>query len=138
MNITESEIKKLIDEELQAMIESGEITQEFIGRLARGAGRMARRAQGALQSKVAGAIGADDMAAKGKAKQVVGSLMGPLEDFQANAKKLGLLSGAGKNQDVVDALKTLATVVKAFARQGNLSTQIGGIQQGYRESQENE
>jgi len=141
MKITESEIKNLIDEENQAMVDSGEIDEgvmDGIGRMARGAGRYARKAQGALQSKVAGAIGAKDMAAAGQSKQMYGALMGPLETIQANAKKLGLLSGAKMDQELKAAIETLATIAKRYKTQGNVKGGVGSIQQGYREHQEAE
>ena len=138
MKLTESEIKNLIDEEIQAMIDSGEIDESVLGRMARGAGRYARKAQGALQSKVAGAIGAQDMAAAGQAKQMYAALMGPLETIQANAKKMGLLSGASKDQELYDTIKTLAKIAKRYKGDGNVRGSVGSIQQGYREHQEAE
>ena len=81
MILKESELKSIIDEEIQAMVEAGEIDEGFLDRLkARGAGALskvgstARSAKQSLGSKVTGA--------KAAAVSALGGDSGKLTDKQ--------------------------------------------------------
>jgi len=66
MKITESQLKQIISEEIQLMVESGEIDEGFLDRLkarAAGAGDKLKSGASRLGAKAASALGADQAAA---------------------------------------------------------------------------
>ena len=65
MKITESQLKQIISEEIQLMVESGEIDEGFLDRLkarAAGAGDKLKSGASRLGAKAASALGADQAA----------------------------------------------------------------------------
>ena len=90
MKLTESEIKNLIDEEIQAMIESGEIDEGMLDRLkARGSGALSRARSTA--GSVGKSLGAKVTGAKAAATTALGADAAKLKD-----KQRGLSNGANK------------------------------------------
>ena len=132
MKITESEIKQLIDEEIQAMIESGEIDEGILDRLkARASGvgsKIAGAGRGAIQ-KGLGAIasvgGEEEMAQtmrdraaatkagaadKALAKKTLSILQSHLRSLAKDLKKLGLdTDSAGIKQALSGLQRAVAT-----------------------------
>jgi hypothetical protein len=142
MKITENQLKQIIDEEIQAMIESGEIDEGMLDRLkARGSGaisKMKSGAKGMVQKGAAGAmgvaakLGAGDAATKAadeltqaaadtkaaganqaKAKRAASILNSHLKALVTDLTKLGV------NPDQPDVKKAVAALQQAV----NVSTQ---------------
>ena len=91
MKITESHLKQIIDEEIQAMIESGEIDEGMLDRLkARGSGAISKMKSGAKGMVQKGAAGAIGVAAKLGAGDAATNAADELTQAAADTKAAGV------------------------------------------------
>ena len=91
MKITENQLKQIIDEEIQAMIENGEIDEGILGRLkARGSGAISKMKSGAKGMVQKGAAGAMGVAAKLGAGDAATKAADELTQAAADTKAAGV------------------------------------------------
>ena len=127
MKITESEIKQLIDEEIQAMIESGEIDEGILDRLKARASGVGTKLKGAGRGALQKGLGAgeDEMAQtmrdraaatkagtadKALAKKTLSILQSHLKSLAKDLEKLGLdTDSAGIKQALSGLQRAVAT-----------------------------
>ena len=130
MKITESELKNIIDEEIQAMVDSGEIDEGVLSRLkAKASGGLQGLAGKALSKMGATGAGAEmQTAAKRKkgavilqsySKKIDAMVAGMVEDFE----KLGLDIQTAELKPVKQAL---GAVKSSNTRLKNLIPQLAG------------
>ena len=130
MKITESELKTIIDEEIEAMIENGDIDEGVLDRLkARASGGLQGLAGKALSKMGATGAGAEIQVAarrkkgavvlSGYSKKIDAMVDGMLEDFE----KLGLDIQAAELKPVKQAL---SAVKSSNTRLKNLIPQLAG------------
>jgi len=105
MKITESKIKQIISEEIQLMVENGELDEGFLDRLkarAAGAGDKLKSGASRLGAKAASALGADQAAAD----------MSTAADIRATDAKTKQAMSIAKSY--VPKAEKLAKVVQVF------------------------
>jgi len=91
MKITENQLKQIIDEEIQAMIESGDIDEGMLDRLkARGSGAISKMKSGAKGMVQKGAAGAMGVAAKLGAGDAATKAADELTQAAADTKTAGV------------------------------------------------
>jgi len=90
MKITENQLKQIIDEEIQAMIENGDIDEGMLDRLkARGSGAISKMKSGAKGMVQKGAAGAMGVAAKLGAGDAATKAADELTQAAADTKAAG-------------------------------------------------
>ena len=107
MEITEKELMQIINEEVQEMIENGDIDEGILDRMKAGAAGLGS----GLKSKVAGAFGKDttDIDTTQKLKQAVSlmksydkKLLKLAQSLKMDATKLGIEDQTGKVQQAIN------------------------------------
>lgn len=123
MKITENQLKQIIDEEIQTMVDNGEIDEGFLG-------RMAARGKGALSkagSAVKGAgqsLGSKVTGAKAAAVGALGGDAGELRDKQA-AQQQAAADTKTAGADKAEATKTLSILNSHLKAMVNDLTKLG-------------
>jgi hypothetical protein len=123
MKITENQLKQIIDEEIQTMIENGEIDEGMLDRLkARGSSAISKvgsAVKGAGQS-----LGAKVTGAKAAVGRAVGANVSDLEDTQA-AQQQAAADTKTAGADKAEATKTLSILNSHLKAMVNDLTKLG-------------
>jgi len=123
MKITENQLKQIIDEEIQAMVESGEIDEGFLGRMA-ARGKSALSKAGSAVTGAGQSLGAKYAGAKAAGVSALGGGAKDLRQQQADLEKAAAATKA-QGAEKAEATKTLSILNSHLKAMVNDLTKLG-------------